>query len=189
MSWLHQREEQRLAELPAVDAFSQIYESGLWGGERDEYFSGLGSREPRIVGPYVDSVRAFADSFQSKLDAVDLGCGDFSVGAQIRSAFNTYRAYDVVPAVIDQNRRQYDGWNVEFGCIDIVEHPLPPGDVVMLRQVLQHLSNAQIARVVPKLTNYRYLIITEHLPGNADFRPNLDMPMGQGVLPKTAGWC
>ncbi len=181
MNWLHQREERRLAGLPVVEAFSQIYESGLWGGERDEYFSGLGSREPRIVAPYVESIRAFAAGFQAKLDAVDLGCGDFSVGAQIRSAFNAYRAYDVVPAVIDQNRREYDGEDVEFGCIDIVEQPLPPGDVVMLRQVLQHLSNAQIAKVVPKLANYRYVIITEHWPGNADFRPNLDMPMGQGV--------
>jgi len=181
MSWRHRREEQRLADLPAADAFSQIYESGLWGGERDEYFSGLGSREPRIVGPYVDSIRAFADSFEGKLDAVDLGCGDFSVGARIRSAFNIYRAYDVVPAVVEQNKREYQGLDVEFGCIDIVEQPLPPGDVVMLRQVLQHLSNAQIAKVVPKLANYRYAIITEHLPGSPDFRPNLDMPMGQGV--------
>jgi hypothetical protein len=181
MSWLHRREERRLANLPAAEAFSQIYESGSWGGEHAEYFSGLGSREPRIVDPYVESIRAFAEGSQSKLDAVDLGCGDFSVGARIRSAFNAYRAYDVVPAVIEQNKREYQGLDVEFGCLDIVEQPLPPGDVVMLRQVLQHLSNAQIAKIVPKLSNYRYLIVTEHLPGNADFRPNLDMPMGQGV--------
>jgi hypothetical protein len=179
INWLHQREARRLADLPVVEAFSQIYERGLWGGEPDEYFSGFGSRDPRIVIPYVESVRAFADSFQNKLDAVDLGCGDFSVGAQIRSGFDAYRAYDVVPAVIDQNKRKYDSWNVEFGCLDIVEQPLPPGDVVLLRQVLQHLSNAQIAPVVPKLTNYRYVIITEHLPGTADFRANLDMAMGK----------
>jgi hypothetical protein len=178
---LHQREERRLADLSVVEAFSQIYESGLWGGGPDEYFSGLGSRDPRIVLPYVETIRAFADSFPNKVDAVDLGCGDFSIGAQIRSAFDAYRAYDVVPAVIDQNKREYDGRNVEFGCIDIVKQPLPPGDVVMLRQVLQHLSNAQIAMVVPKLTNYRYVIITEHLPASGDFSPNLDMPMGQGV--------
>lgn len=180
-SWLDRREERRLAKLPVVQAFSQIYENGTWGGSADEYFSGLGSRDPRIFSPYVESVRAFANSFENKLDAVDLGCGDFSVGAQIRGAFAAYRAYDVVPAVIEQNKREYQDLDVEFGCIDIVEQPLPHGDVVMIRQVLQHLSNAQIAQVVPKLTHYRYLIVTEHLPGARDFPPNLDMPMGAGI--------
>ncbi len=180
-SWHHWREERRLAKLRAVQVFSQIYESRSWGGSADEYFSGPGSRDSRIVSPYVESVRAFANSFGNKLDAVDLGCGDFSVGAQIRSAFAAYRAYDVVVAVIEQNKREYRDRDTEFGYIDIVEQPLPHGDVVMLRQVLQHLSNAQIARIVPKLTHYRYLIVTEHLPGTRDFPPNLDMPMSAGV--------
>ena len=181
IGWQHRREERRLARRAAVQVFSQIYESGSWGGSGDEYFSGPGSRDPRIVSPYVESVRAFADSFENKLDAVDLGCGDFSVGARIRSAFAAYRAYDVVAAVIEQNKREYQDLDTEFGCIDIVTQPLPHGDVLMLRQVLQHLSNAQIAKVVPKLTHYRFLIVTEHLPGRRDFPPNLDMPMGAGV--------
>ena len=49
----------------------------------------------------------------------------------------------------------------------------------MLRQVLQHLSNAEILEVTAKLQGYKYLIITEHIP-SFGFRPNADLVTGQG---------
>jgi hypothetical protein len=56
---------------------------------------------------------------------------------------------------------------------------LPPGDVVFLRQVLQHLTNRQIQSTIEKIpTTYRYLVLTEHLPTSGKFVPNLDKPVG-----------
>jgi hypothetical protein len=70
--------------------------------------------------------------------------------------------------------------SIDFRCVDIVKDELPKGEVVIIRQVLQHLSNADIALVLPKLAAFKYLIITEHIPvGN--FVPNLDKPSGLGI--------
>ena len=52
--------------------------------------------------------------------------------------------------------------------------------MVIIRQVLQHLSNAAILTVLEKLEAYSYLLVTEHLPKGA-FTPNLDILTGQGI--------
>lgn len=146
-----------------------------------QFYSGSGSHTSAITEPYVDAVRAFAQGFPGGLDAVDLGCGDFEVGSQLRDAFRNYMALDVVPSLIERNRKKFLDLDVEFGCLDIVDDPLPPGDVVLIRQVLQHLSNEQIASVVKKLPIYKYLILTEHLPADPRFPANRDKRPGPDI--------
>ncbi|PAM94508.1 SAM-dependent methyltransferase, partial [Flavobacterium sp. IR1] len=38
---------------PTKAAMAQIYEKNLWGGERAEFYSGLGSHHPETVDPYI----------------------------------------------------------------------------------------------------------------------------------------
>jgi len=53
--------------------------------------------------------------------------------------------------------------------------------------VLQHLSNFEIQQIVNKLSNYKYIILTEHLP-EGNFEPNKDIISGQGIrLKKQSG--
>lgn len=48
-----------------------------------------------------------------------------------------------------------------------------------MRQVLQHLSNTDIAAIIPKLSAYRWVLITEHYPTEtARVVPNLDKVAG-----------
>ena len=64
---------------------------------------------------------------------------------------------------------------------------MPKADIIILRQVLQHLSNTEVLKVVEKLKSYGYVILTEHLP-NGDFIPNKDIISGQGIrLKKQSG--
>jgi hypothetical protein len=64
---------------------------------------------------------------------------------------------------------------------------LPLGDCAIVRQVLQHLSNTEVQAIVNKLVNFKYLILTEHLP-KGDFIPNKDIISGQGIrLKKKSG--
>lgn len=175
-------EERRLARLSAAQIFSQIYAAGIWGGEGGgDYFSGTGSHDPKCLLPYVEAVRRFAGEFSPPLDAVDLGCGDFNVGSRIRDCFAAYRARDVVPELIERNRRRFADLDVDFSCSDIAAEPLPPGDLVMIRQVLQHLSNRQIAAIATRLGQYRYAIVTEHVPAAPGFVANLDKPTSAKV--------
>ena len=49
------------------------------------------------------------------------------------------------------------------------------------------MSNAEVQRAVEKLIDFKYIILTEHLP-NDDFEPNKDIISGQGIrLKKQSG--
>lgn len=48
--------------------------------------------------------------------------------------------------------------------------------------MLQHLSNADIAGFLDKVKGvYKYLVLTEHLPADDQFPPNLDKPSGPDI--------
>ena len=91
-----------------------------------------------------------------------------------------YIAIDIVEKLINRNKNLYKEDNLEFCCLDITKDALPSGDCIILRQVLQHLSNTEIQGVIKKIEVYKYIILTEHMPlGN--FTPNKDILSGQGI--------
>lgn len=172
---------------PTKDAMEQIYTMKLWGGAEFDFYSGSGSHDPKIVDPYIWIVTSFLRSFEKPLVVCDLGCGDFNVGRELLEHTQKYIAVDIVPELIERNRKTFTDEKLEFHCLDIAEDELPAGDCAIVRQVLQHLSNAEILRIVPKLTGFRYLILTEHIP-EGDFRANVDIISGQGIrLKKQSG--
>ena len=177
--------EEGESHAPALgEVFGQVYSSKAWGDPDDPaspFFSGPGSREQALVAGYVAAVGDFLKSL-GKPDVVDLGCGDFKVGAQLRPFCGRYTACDVVPDLIAFNRKTYRNLDVDFRVVDIVGDPLPEGDVVFVRQVLQHLSNAAIAKAIAKIAaRYKYLVLTEHVPAQAGFVPNVDIVSGAGT--------
>ncbi len=89
-----------------------------------------------------------------------------------------YIACDVVPGLISRNQEKFSDADVDFRCLDITQRDFPDAEVALLRQVLQHLSTVQILQVVPSLYRYRFLVVSEHLPVEPDFRPNVEKPAG-----------
>jgi len=172
-------------DLSPEQIFTKIYESGAWGKSEDlarPFYSGSGSRRDDEIAAYIQSVTVFLRSFVVKPNVVDLGCGDFTVGSQIRIFCNRYIACDVVPSLIDFNKARFRDLDVEFKVLDLTEHDLPPGDIVFVRQVLQHLSNDRISRFISRVSlNYKFLVVTEHLPSQAKFKHNVDKFTGPGT--------
>jgi hypothetical protein len=176
------RLDRRFANWTPAEVFGAVYRERLWGSRPDfQFCSGNGSHERAIIEPYLASVRAFLSELPRPLDAVDLGCGDFNVGARLRDRCAAFVAADVVPELITRNARAFAHLDVTFQCIDLVKDELPAGQVAFLRQVLQHLGNAQIAAVIAKLYRYEWLIVSEHVPETGRFIANRDKPMGPGV--------
>lgn len=170
--------------LTTQQVFTKIYEEGAWGRPNDSshrFYSGSGSHD-QSVATYIEAVRAFLRSFDARPDVVDLGCGDFHVGSCIRSLCASYIACDIVPGLIAFNKEKYRSSSVDFRVLDLTEDELPKADIVFIRQVLQHLSNDQIQNAIPRIArSYKYLVLTEHVPIRADFRPNLDKPAGPDI--------
>lgn len=172
---------------PTKDAMAQIYENNLWGGNQSEFFSGDGSHNPEFKNPYLETVTSFLAAFETPPVICDLGCGDFNIGKELVKYSKKYIAIDIVPELIAHNKKTFKAENLEFHSLDIAEDNLPSGDCVILRQVLQHLSNAEIKSVVEKLYDFKYIILTEHLP-KGNFEPNQDIISGQGIrLKKQSG--
>lgn len=61
---------------------------------------------------------------------------------------------------------------------------LPDADLVTIRQVLQHLSNEQISKILSKLSKFKYVIITEHILLGDFTIPNLDKIPGPHIRTK-----
>lgn len=172
---------------PTRDAMAQIYEKNLWGGEGNEFYSGDGSHLADLTEPYIAGVRQFLQSLDKPPVVFDMGCGDFNVGRQLAPYTDRYIAADIVAALIQRNRKKYRMEKVEFLCLDLAEDEWPRADCVILRNVLQHLSNAEIQKITAKLPHYKYIILTEHLP-EGKFTPNKDIISGQGIrLKKDSG--
>lgn len=174
--------------LSVREVFAEIYRSGAWGSHHDaRFFSGDGSIREDMAGPYCDHVEAFIRANDIRT-IVDLGCGDFIVGSRLLNPQRHYTAIDIVPDLIEENRRRYVGLPVTFLCRDIISDELPDADLCLVRQVLQHLSNAEIQRILPKLAKYKYALIAEHVYTGRGLRPNLDKPHGPGTrIPRRSG--
>jgi hypothetical protein len=165
----------------------QIYEKHLWGGSESKFYSGEGSHLDELVQPYIKVVKEFLTSFEQPITVCDLGCGDFNVGKKLVKYTKNYIGVDIVERLIEYNKEKYKAENLEFQCLDIAADDLPVADCVMIRQVLQHLSNQEVQNILQKLSAYQYVIVTEHIP-EGEFVPNIDIISGQGIrLKKRSG--
>jgi SAM-dependent methyltransferase len=159
----------------------------LWGKNNSKFYSGIGSHDPKIVDPYIRIVSSFLNSFNPPIIVCDLGCGDFNVGSKLVKFSKKYIAVDIASNLINHNKEKFKNEKVEFQCLDIAKDDLPNGDCALVRQVLQHLSNAEVLNITNKLKTFKYVIITEHVPDQV-FIPNKEIISGQGIrLKKQSG--
>jgi Methyltransferase domain len=173
----------RNQRMTTEEVFTDIYSNNRWGGQSGSFCSGNGSREISVVSPYVAKITAELSRIgAASMTVVDLGCGDYSVGRQLSSACGAYVGVDIVKPLIAYNQAAFASQNVSFRHANIIEDELPNGDICFVRQVLQHLSNDQIATIVPKLNQFRWCFITEHHPSpHRMLQPNKDKPHGETV--------
>jgi hypothetical protein len=166
------------AQLSPREVFSEIYRLGKWGRGERRFHSGSGTANRTVVDPYV----AYIYKQIRGVAVVDLGCGDFSIGEMLLGSCGSYVGVDVVPELIAHLQSTVTDRRAKFVCMDIIEDELPPGEICLVRQVFQHLSNAQIARVLSKLPAYKTIFITEHQAAD-DQSPihNLDKVHGADV--------
>ncbi len=173
--------------------FSEIYKKKLWSPEKEkknfEFYSGSGSHYKEFQDIYIDEIRKFLLTFSSKPDVVDLGCGDFTIGSKVRQYCKNYIAVDIFEDLIKDNKKRYSNLNVDFKVLDITKEELPAGNICFLRQVLQHFSNNNIQNFLKQIDGkYKYLVLTEHLPNNSFFKPNIDIATGPQIrLYKNSG--
>jgi SAM-dependent methyltransferase len=162
-----------------AETFQEIYRSRRWGDNGGAFFSGAGSH-----GPISEQYAAAAIEFirENRVRSVaDLGCGDFAVGRRIVEASGVaYTGLDVVAELIAHHKSTVRLPGVEFQCADITTDPLPEADLCLIRQVFQHLSNDEIAKVLKNAEKYPRILVSEEVP-NEPMSYNRDKPHGYDV--------
>ena len=168
-------------------AMEQVYDLNLWGANEMKFYSGEGSHHSKYVEPYITVVSSFLSSFSIPPVVCDLGCGDFNIGRQLVKYSSNYIGVDIVNDLILFNKKIFNQKQLEFKCLDLAKDSIPAGDCAIIRQVFQHLSNGEVQQILKKLYQFKFVIITEHIPKH-NFIPNIDIISGQGIrLKKNSG--
>ncbi len=162
--WVLPRISRIYRGLPTAEVFRRIYAGGAWGTDEDTGFSsGTGSR-----GTIADEYCAWVTNFihEKRVRSIaDLGCGDFYVGSRIVEKTGvSYIGVDIVPELVEHHRAAFARPGIAFECLDITKDALPTADLCLIRQVFQHLSNAQILAALDNIRRYPFALISEHVP-------------------------
>jgi SAM-dependent methyltransferase len=152
-----------------VEAFRRHYETSEshWGRH-----SGGGS------DPYWNiDYRSFLERFIALNDirtVVDIGCGDWQFSRFINFSGVRYYGFDVVESVISQNRALYSSENISFDAMPVDLDGVPSADLLIMKDVLQHLPDAEIMRHKRELfSRYPRCLLSNsyhklHTPRNID---------------------
>lgn len=154
----------------AEKAFSEIYRNNVWGKG-----SGIGS-EPSATADYVAMLQTFLRDNNIK-SVVDFGCGDWQFSQLIDWTGIRYRGFDIVPSVIEANQRAHTAPNLSFH----VARPgarLPCADLVLCKDVLQHLPVSEVRRHLDMFKAlYTHILITNDVYPEGNL--NIDIEPGQ----------
>jgi SAM-dependent methyltransferase len=179
------------ASQSAADVFSDVYKTGQWGRDQ-EFDSGYGSRDD-VTQAYKDFARSLIKETGARR-AVDIGCGDFRVAAGFVDSLELYIGIDVVPSLIERNIKEFGRPGVQFQSMDAAAADMPDADICFIRQVLQHLSNAEIDAILTHCAKYPVVVVTEEWPPE-EYRsprlgriPNRDKPHGGDTRIEIGSW-
>jgi hypothetical protein len=138
--------------------FATIYAENYWGKAAGEpYFSGFGSLSDNLA-PYADFASQYIRMNRIR-SVVDMGCGDFRASRSIDLNGASYLGVDIVSDLVRYNQQRFGSAHIRFMRLDATRDALPPGELCLLKAVLQHWSNADILALLPKLSIYEHVLV------------------------------
>ena len=169
--------------LQAHRNFDRIYNEGAWVGDSDSLGSGTGST---VVGniAFVERLSELISEHDVR-SIVDVGCGDFEVmKGIIELSGATYHGWDVSAVAIDRARRRLRSDEVKATfSVSGTNQQYEPADLLVVKDVLQHLPLEEGVRIVSQLHKYKLAVFVNDLDENrrnedTDFRTGLPMVPG-----------
>jgi len=142
--------------------FETIYRRSVWGGG-----SGAGS-DLRNTVVYLAYIQHLLDRFAVR-SVVDLGCGDWRFSRHLDLGGRSYLGVDIVASVIEANAAAYGNDNTRFLTADVTAFDIPNCDLLLCKDVLQHLSNANVQVILKRSHAARHAVFTnDYHPLNED---------------------
>lgn len=148
--------------MTTANVFDDIYRNSVWG-----FQSGPGS-DPVAAKPWIDTVNTLL--MQPDINKVlDIGCGDWRLGEQYNLKGKHYIGIDVSDEALAIARKK-----AKHGAIfmqnDAATMEWPEADLILIKDVLQHLPNASIKIIMDNILSHaKYALICNDIgTGNSD---------------------
>lgn len=139
--------------------FTDIYKKKHWGtNKKGEGVSGPGSRI-KNTEKYRELLQNFLKKNQIH-SVVDVGCGDWQFSRVLDWKGIDYIGYDVVGSLIKKNREKFGAKNIHFRHANGIELDLPKADLLICKDVLQHLTNEDVHKFISQFHKFKYCLIT-----------------------------
>ena len=152
--------------------FTQMYDGTLtWGS--DESASGPGSN----LGA-TSHIRSNLEFLLRNLQIktiCDVPCGDFNFMREIEFGEVKYIGCDIVKPLIEVNKEKYANKYREFLHVDIIDDTCPDADLVFCKDLIIHISNNNVKKLVNNIKNTR----AKYFMSTTAFLPKVIMPGGK----------
>nr|QBK91601.1 MAG: methyltransferase domain protein [Pithovirus LCPAC302] len=154
--------------------FNNIYKNNTWGNG-----SGWGSSY-KYNRSYVNFLQKYLKQY--KINSVlDIGCGDWQLAKRIEWSYDNkkikYIGADVSSYIIEKNKKKYGNENIRFIKFDVIQDKIPNVDLVIIKDVLQHLNNKSVKIVLKKLKRCKRVLVINDT-NNMMFWNNSDIKTG-----------
>jgi hypothetical protein len=160
--WLDQLSAQ--GKPSAEQVFTHIYANNVWGDA--ESASGVGSN--------LEQTRLLREKLPALLHELgvqrmlDIPCGDFHWLGRVELGVASYLGADIVAPLVAANQAKYGrdeaGKSIAFAALNLLADPLPCVDLVLCRDCLVHLSNADVRQALAQIkrSGSTYLLTTTY---------------------------
>lgn len=136
------------------EIFTGIYKNNDW--KNDESVSGQGSTLDATEGIRRELPKLFAKFHVKTL--LDIPCGDMNWISKMPLEGIEYIGADIVPEIIHANKQR----GPNFYVLDITKDNLPKADMILVRDLLGHFSDADLKLAIDniKRSGAKYLLAT-----------------------------
>ena len=153
--------------------FTHIYSLGTW----DESGFSLSGSQVEITREYMAYLQEFLRENEIRT-VVDLGCGDWAFSRYIDWEGIDYLGIDIVRSVIERNQDLFSKPNIQFIYADVLNMDLPEGDLLLCKDVFQHLPNQAILQILQQAGKYKHCLITNYVDRRTLSSTNRDITVG-----------
>lgn len=144
--------------------FTGIYRNKTWGiGTESSPLSGSGSN-PDYARSYVNFVSTVISEF-GFTSVLDVGHGDWAMWRDYKFENVEYIGVDVAQDISALCQEKFGNETRSFLQIAMSDN-LPPADLLICKDVLQHLSSQDIGVLFRKFENFEYVILCNDIHGS-----------------------
>ena len=136
--------------------FASIYENGSWGGIATPR-SGSGSTFQAAL-PYVETIQKIISEQRIKV-VLDIGHGDWEMWKYYKFENTQYIGIDVYAELTRELEERHGTKTRKFYNLNAATQELPEADICITKDVLQHLTDSDISKILTKMRNFEYLVI------------------------------